>query len=143
MYKQIGDRETDEPLAVVHEALVSCKDLAADAVDREAEVARPVAQYRLEKVNQALVLVRQATGPKPEAIEVLMRLVANKLSTLPPDQWVRWTHHLLKTLAEEVTEVEYCSFLEALLADVGKQLEELQGCVPIPDLRDPVGSRAT
>lgn len=108
MYKQIGNRETDEPLAVVHEALVSCKDLAADAVGREAEVARPVAQYRLDKVNQALVLVQRATGPKSEAIEIWVRLTANKLSTFPPDQWVRWTRHFLKTLAEGATEVEHC-----------------------------------
>jgi hypothetical protein len=42
-YGQISDRKTDEPLTVVHEALVSCKNLAADAVDRKTEVARPVA----------------------------------------------------------------------------------------------------
>jgi hypothetical protein len=142
MYKQIGDRETDEPLAVVHEALVSCKGLAADAVDREAEVARPVAQYRLDKVNQALVLVRRATGAKSEAIEILVRLAANKLSTLPPDQWVRWTRYFLETLVEGITEAEYPSFLEALLADVEEQLEELQRCASIPDLKGPVGSRA-
>jgi hypothetical protein len=141
MHMQIGDRETDEPLAVVHEALVSCRDLAVDAVDRETEVTRPVAQYRLDKVNQALVLVRRATGPKSEAVEILVRSAANKLSTLPPDQWVRWTHHFLKMLAEEATEAEYCSFLEALLADVGKQMEELQAYVPIPGLKGPVGQQ--
>jgi hypothetical protein len=131
-YRQINDRETDEPLTVVHEALVSCKDLAADAVDRETEVARPVARYRLDKVNQVLALVRRATGSKPEAVEVLVRWAANKLSTLPPDRWVRWTHHFLKTLAEETTEAEYYDFLEELLADVGEQLEELQGGIPNP-----------
>lgn len=86
-YRQIGGRETDEPLTIVHEALVSCKGLAAD-----------------------------------------------KLSALPPGQWIRWTHHFLKALAEGTTEVEYCDFLEELLADVGKQLEELQRCVLNPDL---------
>jgi hypothetical protein len=46
---------------------------------------------------------------------VLVRWAVNKLSTLPPDRWVRWTHRFLEILAEGTTEVEYCDFLEELL----------------------------
>lgn len=133
MYRQIGDRETDEPLAVVHEALVSCKDLAADAVDREAGVARPVAQYRLAKVNQALALVRRGIGTEPKAIDTMIGWAARKLSNLSPSHWLRWTRHFLKTLERQATEAEYCDFLEGLLADTEKELAGLQLRVSDPE----------
>jgi len=109
---------TDDAFSTIHRALVLCRDLAADTVDGETGVAKPIARYRLDKVNDALALVRRGMGSEPEAVQVVVGWAADKLSTLPTDEWLRWTRHFLKVLEEGTTEVEWCVFLERLLADV-------------------------
>jgi hypothetical protein len=109
---------TNDALSTIHSALVLCRDLAADAVDREAKVAKPIARYRLDRVNEALALVRREMGIEPETIEAVVGRAAEKLSTLPPNEWIRLTRHFLKTLKGQATEVEWRAFLERMLADV-------------------------
>jgi hypothetical protein len=55
--------ETADAFKTIHEALMVCRDLAVGDANREAEVVSPAARYRLEKVQEALVLTRRGLEP--------------------------------------------------------------------------------
>jgi hypothetical protein len=116
--------EVDDVFTVAHEALVACRDLAADAVGSEGDVTRPIARYRLDKVQHALLLIRRGLEPGPEAAQMLLDVAAERLAPLSPSAWRVWGGYFLQLLEAEADEDGYRAFLEDLVSDVDKRLRD-------------------
>jgi hypothetical protein len=118
--------ETADAFNTIHEALMACRDLAVDDVDREGEVVSPAARYRLKKVQEALALARRGLEPGTAAVRFLIDLAIDRLVTLPVGRWGEEVHYLLEGLMAKANLSDYAEFLKQLQAAIEEKLEEVK-----------------
>ena len=88
------------------------------------DVARPIARYRLDKVQHALALLRRGLETGPETAQMLLDVAAERLAPLPLGAWRAWVCYFLQLLEAETDEDSYHAFLEDLVSDIDKRLRD-------------------